>query len=114
MYLDIQLSGYHISNGVRFRLEFSLFTFYFNFHFHLKAYPHFQEGNWIWIGTGETISYTVWAKNEPNGGQGENCVLIHAARKFNYGWIDFQCNAKALEFQGNNYALKPLCQKSFA
>ena len=108
MYPDIQLSGYLISNGVRLRLEFSLFTFYFNFHFHLKAYPHFQEGNWIWIGTGETMSYTAWTSNEPNGSQNENCVHIFYYTNTKYGWNDLQCNAKA-----NNEPLKPLCQKSF-
>ena len=48
------------------------------------------EGSFVWHTTGRPVSFEAWAVNQPNGGEGENCVsmdLEHA-----YFFADSNCD----------------------
>ena len=48
-----------------------------------------QENKWSWS-DGSKIVWSNWRKNDPDGGRGQNCVLIYYDRK----WIDAPCSLK--------------------
>ena len=49
-----------------------------------------QEGSFVWS-DGTKVTYKDWKKDngnpEPNGGEQENCVVIHTG-----GWVDIGCH----------------------
>ncbi|XP_053547625.1 pulmonary surfactant-associated protein D [Bombina bombina] len=47
-----------------------------------------QEGVFMYP-DGKPITYKNWYQHEPNGGSGENCILVYEAGQ----WIDITCNA---------------------
>lgn len=52
-----------------------------------------KESDFKWISTGENVNFTLWIKNEPNGGNGENCVEMQP--KYDVipgGWNDVGCH----------------------
>ncbi|XP_052812435.1 perlucin-like protein [Mya arenaria] len=53
------------------------------------------EGEWRWVGTDTTMSFTHWRLNEPDSydPEHENCVDIKAAPV--EGWNDENCNAQS-------------------
>lgn len=46
------------------------------------------EGNWVWAHSKRKITYTNWAKGEPNGKRHENCLHTY---KGNGVWNDIDC-----------------------
>ena len=71
----------------------------------------FQEGSWVWIRTGEPISFSAWRQGQPDDGNAldnENC--LHLISKWDYRWNDFSC-VNDLDYQG--IPNKPICQKRF-
>ena len=47
-----------------------------------------KEGSWIWQTSGDDIDYSKFQPGEPNGGTGENCLLMYYE---NGNWIDSTC-----------------------
>ena len=46
-----------------------------------------EEGAWSWV-TGESLTYTNWAKNEPNNQSNEDYVLMQVKGTWNDGHLD--------------------------
>ena len=68
----------------------------------------FQEGNWIWIKTGDLVDFTAWRQGEPNNLQNnENCLHLYYASNSSslFKWNDFDCNESKIKL------LKPICKK---
>lgn len=53
-----------------------------------------QEGDWTWKATGHNLTYTAWAKDEPNGGDKENCLELKLIRYNEVLWIDNKCSIR--------------------
>jgi hypothetical protein len=49
-----------------------------------------QEGTFIWQSSGKAVNYTNWYSPNPDGGTGQNCLLLNF---YHWGWDDEFCNA---------------------
>merc|ERR1712110_630614 len=47
-----------------------------------------HEDNWTYVTSGKPVSYLHWAKDQPNGGAGDNCMYI----QYSEGMIDGCCS----------------------
>ena len=63
-------------------------------HTYLGASDIQEEGNFVWVSTGQLLSYSNWAPSEPNDGLGEeDCVeLEFYISKSKWFWNDMCCN----------------------
>lgn len=52
------------------------------------------ETVYTWITSGTAVSYTNWNREEPNGGQRENCINVY----YNGVWNDAPCNLGISKF----------------
>ncbi|XP_018931397.1 ladderlectin-like [Cyprinus carpio] len=59
----------------------------------IGAHDAIQDGQWVWS-DGTTYDYTNWCSIEPNGGGGENCVMINWNPN-NACWVDIACSFSA-------------------
>lgn len=51
-----------------------------------------DENNvWVWKTTGQKMNYTTWAKDEPNGGDKENCLELKYIYYDESMWNDVNC-----------------------
>jgi len=49
-----------------------------------------MEGKFVWQHSSCPLGeYTNWGRNEPDGGRGENCVILWPL--YNWGWADVSC-----------------------
>ena len=70
-----------------------------------------DEGQWVWDSDGSPVTWTNWIFEEPNGGRGENCVMMF--RQFmsdsnghrTDGWNDLPC-------QSNENRGSLICERS--
>ena len=58
-------------------------------HIYLGADDMKEEGIFVWVATGEPVTYTNWAPSEPNGGNGEDCVALESSG--GWTWRDMCC-----------------------
>ncbi|XP_062568465.1 perlucin-like protein [Saccostrea cucullata] len=49
-----------------------------------------SEGNWEWLPSGNTVSFSDWAPGQPDNGHNEDCVLLSHSK--HYHWNDDQCD----------------------
>ncbi|KAF4532095.1 hypothetical protein B566_EDAN006189 [Ephemera danica] len=63
-----------------------------------------QEANWIWDGTKEPFSYNNFDSDQPGGGLGENCLLMHRSDGH---WNDFDCGREFVFFCKKRNAAAP-------
>jgi len=45
-----------------------------------------SEGHWTWTATGQPFHYTNWGRKQPNGGTGENRLML---TRFDLHWHDW-------------------------
>lgn len=63
-------------------------------HLWLGATDIDQDGVWTWKATGEKLTYTAWAKDEPNGGDKENCLEWKLILYNDVMWNDAKCSIR--------------------
>ena len=73
-----------------------------------------EEGNWKWV-TGEALTYTNWAKNEPNNQSNEDYVLMQVKGTWNDGHLDrekwpFVCEWDGTTLPGKTYSVEEIEQ----
>lgn len=51
-----------------------------------------QNNVWVWKTTGQNMTYTAWGKDEPNGGEKENCLELHYVAYEETKWNDANCD----------------------
>ncbi|XP_001647954.2 C-type lectin 37Da [Aedes aegypti] len=60
-----------------------------------------DEGTFVWVATGEEVTYTNWRENEPNNeGGNEDCIQLAYIPALNYhwSWNDNTCAGQSLYF----------------
>ncbi|XP_062533501.1 C-type lectin 37Da-like [Armigeres subalbatus] len=60
-----------------------------------------EEGVFIWVATGERVTYANWKKDEPNNaGQNEDCIQLAyiPSANYNWSWNDNPCAETSLYF----------------
>merc|ERR1711860_476570 len=64
----------------------------------IRIYPHFLgasdfafEQNYRWIETGDSVVYTRWGANQPNGSMAQNCLAVQWGGD-DLVWVDEDCN----------------------
>ncbi len=66
-----------------------------NYHFWMGATYSQEAGDWVWLPDGSNVSFTAWAKGEPNGPSinncGENCLVTNMPLK---KWADVGCGLR--------------------
>lgn len=73
-----------------------------------------EEGAWSWV-TGESLTYTNWAKNEPNNQSNEDYVLMQVKGTWNDGHLDrekwpFVCEWDGTTLPGKTYSVEEIEQ----
>ena len=73
-----------------------------------------EEGAWEWI-TGESLTYTNWAENEPNNQSNEDYVLMQVKGTWNDGHLDrekwpFICEWDGTTLSGKTYSVEEIEQ----
>ena len=55
-----------------------------------------REGTWVWESTQHAVTYTRWGSRQPEGKEGEDCLVlsIHASDHF-WEWHDISCGKQS-------------------
>ena len=68
-----------------------LFIFGYHTYHRLGITDENSEGNWVLQSSGEGLTYTNWAENEPNNAGGrEHCAMLGWTDDGH--WNDYRCN----------------------
>lgn len=60
----------------------------------LAATNHGGTGFTLWLTTGEDISWSKWARGEPNNNGGNEHCLVYMDSEYGHGWNDTGCEKK--------------------
>ncbi|TRY71512.1 hypothetical protein TCAL_06101 [Tigriopus californicus] len=63
-----------------------------------------HDGNYRWMYSGNEVSYTNWAANEPDGGIPQSCVMMFSGYGYDFGWTDIKCT---------EWSAHPLCEANY-
>jgi len=66
-----------------------------------------DESSWAWAQSRSGIEHSNWGKNQPNGTEEANCVVLTRDSKGDYRWDDIDCDME--EYNGRGIAT--ICQE---